>query len=149
MLSIKCLNFSLKKLRDPWLWVLVLFLTLFSKKRGNLKKCQFNFSKQMLFFKSQACDWFLFSLLPRSLQPGHRPFPKLFQALRKHLSDRPSFLQAGDQDGLRKVHRRDVCERTVQTERGQIAAEVKLVPNGTKMLERLPLHLMEQVFFFF
>lgn len=34
----------------------------------------------------------VFSLLLCSVQPRYRPFPKLFQALRKHLSDRPPIL---------------------------------------------------------
>ncbi|XP_017272686.1 lysine (K)-specific demethylase 2Ba isoform X7 [Kryptolebias marmoratus] len=67
-----------------------------------------------------------------SLQPSHGLLPELFQALRQHLSDRPSLLQAGDEDGLREVHRGDVRERPVQTEGGQTAAEDELVANGTR-----------------
>lgn len=74
---------------------------------------------------------FLSLLRHFSLQPGHRPFPKLLQALWEHLPDRPAFLQAGDQGGVRAVHCRDVRERTIQTAGGQTAAEVELVSNRT------------------
>lgn len=89
--------------------------------------------KQICYFDSKAWQSLVFSLLCCSVQPCHRPFPKLFQALRKHLSDRPPVLQAGDQDGMRAVHRGDVRERALQTARGETPAESQLVRKRTEI----------------
>lgn len=70
--------------------------------------------------------------LPFSLQQGHRPVTDLFQALRKHLSHRPALLQAGDQGGMRPVHRRDVGQRAVRADRREAAAEDQLGGGGRK-----------------